>query len=147
MAMLCSRHPVFGAGKDGITTNVLPIRKIDISKPRKIKYTIEITDFPLYTIEVDPINSSYTNVRVLYTGDGNDLDRYKWDFGKNHTVINGFGIGPYEISYNYGGYININLKNLDSKCSNLEYSDFSGFHYLIKNQSQPKIFKRRYAMG
>lgn len=114
----------FGAGKDGITTNVHPIRKINISKPRKIKYTLEITDSPLYTIEVNPINSSYTNVKVLYTGDGNDLDRYQWDFGKNYTVINGFGIGPYEISYNYGGYININLKNLDNKCSNLEYSDF-----------------------
>ncbi len=77
-----------------------------------------------YSIAVKKIDSIPSDVIVKFVGDGNDTDRYSWNFGQG-IIISGTGRGPYQIRYNYGGENKITVRNLSNKCdSSVYYSEY-----------------------
>jgi hypothetical protein len=105
---------------------VHPIRQFNLKTDRTLHLT-----FKLFNIEdqrdiiVQDIPNKPTNVLVYFVGEGEETDNYIWDFGKNSTIVTGTGKGPFEISYNFGGYNRISVINTSAGCtSTLYYSDY-----------------------
>ncbi len=61
------------------------------------------------------IPSEPTIAELLYTGVGAKNDTYEWNFGEG-KVLSGSGRGPYKVHFNFGGYINVSLKNRSDSC-------------------------------
>jgi hypothetical protein len=105
---------------------VHPIRQLNLKTDRTLQLT-----FKLFNLEdqrdiiVQDIPNKPTNVLVYFVGEGNETDNYIWDFGKNSTILSGTGKGPFEISYNFGGYNRISVINTSEAClSSVYFSDF-----------------------
>ncbi len=105
---------------------VHPIRQLNLKTDRTLQLT-----FKLFNLEdqrdiiVQDIPNKPTNVLVYFVGEGNETDNYIWDFGKNSTIVSGNGKGPFEISYNFGGYNRISVINTSEGClSSTYFSDF-----------------------
>lgn len=105
---------------------VHPIRQFNMQTDRTLQLT-----FKLFNIEdqrdiiVQDIPNKSTNVLVYFVGEGEETDNYIWNFGRNSTIVTGTGKGPFEISYNFGGYNRISVINTSTGCpSTFSFSDY-----------------------
>lgn len=54
-------------------------------------------------------------VEISYVGEAIENSSFEWDFDKGN-VLNGSGVGPYEVEFAFGGYNEVSLKISSDNC-------------------------------
>lgn len=95
----------------------MPIR--DINENENITHKIDLPipgNESIFNIEM-LINDTFPNKRkVLFVDNLSNEDKLSWNFGTGSNIISGKDEGPYEISYNYGGFTKINAIKGNNQC-------------------------------
>ncbi|MBK9108582.1 MAG: VCBS repeat-containing protein [Saprospiraceae bacterium] len=115
------KHP-----KSHLYNYVHPVRQFNLKTDRTLKINFMLVNLvDQRDIIVQDLPNKSNNVLASFVGEGKETDNYIWDFGKNSTIVTGTGKGPFEISYNFGGYNRISVINTNEGCmSAIYYSDY-----------------------
>ncbi|MEL7423065.1 MAG: T9SS type A sorting domain-containing protein [Bacteroidota bacterium] len=66
-------------------------------------------------ITVTPVNERFNPVQIEFIGTADESSTYTWDFDHG-THLAGFGVGPYDINFVFGGHNEVTLKVTGGQC-------------------------------
>ncbi len=78
--------------------------------------SVQFTQNPVASFNATPINCYGDPSTITFTGSASSNASYNWNFGNNANIISGSGAGPYIVTWNTTGNINISLQIVDNHC-------------------------------